>query len=152
VRREEFVVTMIADLDVLPHFPNSKATVKAVGWLERGREFSTGAVADEFFAALVTLCVDPWQPAAAAGRYPCSFCRLTGGPASVAYRGMTVTMGAANVFVPASDCIYVAPSLIVHYVDTHEYRPPDVFQRAVMECPEMRSMAYLTQLRSHGFP
>jgi hypothetical protein len=42
--------------------------------------------------------------------------------------------------------------MIVQYIDAHDYQPPAVFQRAVLECPEMRSMAYLTQLRSHGFP
>ena len=32
-----------------------------------------------------------------------------------------------------------APSLIVHYVDARAYPPPAVFQRAVLECPEIRS-------------
>jgi len=85
-------MTVIADGDVVSHFPNSKATVKAVGWLERGMEYSKGPVSDEFFAALVRLCVNPWQPAAAAGRHPCTLCRFTGGPATLAYRGMTVRM------------------------------------------------------------
>ena len=145
-------MTGIRDLSVLPSFMNLKKAVTAVGWLERGMEYPKGPVSEEFFAALVRLCVNPWQPAAAAGRHPCSFCQFSGGPATVTYRGMTVLMGAANVYVPASDCIFVAPSLIVHYVDAHEYQPPAAFQCAVMECPEMRSLAYLTQLKSHGFP
>ena len=140
-------MTVIADGDVVP-FPSSTAIVKAVGWLDRGRAFSTGPVAEEFFAALVRLCVNPWQPAAAAGRHPCTLCRFSGGPATLVYCSMKVTLGSANVFVPASDCIYMAPSLIIHYVDAHDYQPPAVFQRAVTACPEMRSMAYLKQLRS----
>jgi hypothetical protein len=45
---------------------------------------------------------------------------------------------------------YVAPSLVLHYVDAHEYLPPESFQRAVMACPPMRSMEYLRAISRHG--
>jgi hypothetical protein len=145
-------LTGITDLSLLPSFMNLKKAVTAVGWLERGMDYPKGRVSDEFFAALVRLCVNPWQPAAALGRHECTLCQFTGGPATVRYRDRTVPIGSANVFLPTADGVYVSPNMIVHYVDAHEYQPPAIFQRAVMECPEMRSMAYLEQLRSHGFP
>ncbi len=46
--------------------------------------------------------------------------------------------------------LYVAPSLILHYIDAHGYAPPDQFQRAVMECPPMKSMPYLRALLANG--
>ncbi len=36
------------------------------------------------------------------------------------------------------------------HIDAHQYRPPDVFQQAVMACPEMRSMPYLKAIRANG--
>jgi hypothetical protein len=59
-------------------------------------------------------------------------------------------MGSANVFVPGEACVYVAPSLILHYIDTHAYAPPDVFWEAVRACPPMRSMAYLKLVHTLG--
>jgi hypothetical protein len=56
-------------------------------------------------------------------------------------------MGTANVFVPAGDVVFVAPSLLLHYIDSHEYQPPSEFQRAVKACPPMKSMAYLKAVK-----
>ncbi|MFZ3217848.1 MAG: hypothetical protein WA192_17440 [Candidatus Acidiferrales bacterium] len=36
----------------------------------------------------------------------------------------------------------MAPSMILHYIDVHDYEPPEVFWEAVMNCPEMGSEAY----------
>lgn len=63
-------------------------------------------------------------------------------------------MGTSNLFVPAEGFLYVAPSLILHYMDAHDYSPPVDFQRAVMACPAMRSMEYLKAVienRPQGF-
>jgi hypothetical protein len=46
--------------------------------------------------------------------------------------------------------VYVAPSLVVHYIDAHQYAPPDAFQHAVTSCPPMRSMDYFKAIRKHG--
>ena len=54
------------------------------------------------------------------------------------------------LFVPGETCLYAAPSLVAHYVDAHEYRPPEAFLRAVRACPPMKSMAYLKAIRAFG--
>ena len=61
-----------------------------------------------------------------------------------------IMLGAANVFVPSDEAIYVAPSLVLHYIDAHAYLPPEEFRRAVEACPPMRSIEYLKALRRHG--
>ena len=53
------------------------------------------------------------------------------------------TIGFKNVFVPGDAKIYVAPELILHYIDQHGYAPPAEFQQAVLDCPTMRSVPYL---------
>jgi hypothetical protein len=64
--------------------------------------------------------------------------------------GLVVHFGATNLYVPADGCVYVAPSMIVHYVDVHRYEPPAVFWEAVMNCPEMASETYKQALIANG--
>ena len=104
----------------------------------------------DFFESLARLFANAWQPIAVAGRHGCEFCVLTGGPAEIRVGDVSVLLGAANIFVPSHEGVYVAPSLVLHYMDAHEYAPPESFQRAVRECPPMRSMQYLKALRDRG--
>ena len=120
-----------------------------MGWLDRAHTFPKGQVARNFFEALATLAVDPWQPAVAGGRHACELCVFTGGPASITVGDPTILIGSSNIFVPADGVVYVAPSLVLHYIDAHEYLPPEPFQRAVMACPPMRSMDYLRAIGRH---
>ena len=56
--------------------------------------------------------------------------------------------------VPAGAVLYVAPAMIGHYIDTHGYRPPDEFIRAVESGPRRGSLRHrLAMLRHfrHGF-
>jgi hypothetical protein len=46
----------------------------------------------------------------------------------------------------------VAPSLILHSMDAHEYAPPAAFCEAVLACPPMRSMDYLRAILKNGPP
>ena len=64
--------------------------------------------------------------------------------------GLVVYFGATNLYVPGDGCVYVAPSMIAHYVDVHNYEPPAVFWEAVMNCPEMASEAYKQALIANG--
>ena len=47
--------------------------------------------------------------------------------------------------------IYVAPELIAHYIDAHEYRPPDEFVESVLKCPRMSTKEYFKALRRSGW-
>ena len=64
--------------------------------------------------------------------------------------GLVVYFGATNLYVPGDGCVYVAPSMIAHYVDVHRYEPPAVFWEAVMNCPEMASETYKRALIANG--
>lgn len=138
------------DLSTWPLPDVTLGTLKAVGWLELGARYARGSVSERFFEALARLLVEPWQPAASAGRHPCSFCKFSGGPTGLTYKGTTILLGASNVYVPGDGVIYVAPSLIAHYVDAHEYQPPAEFVDAVLRCPPMRSMPYLQAIGRIG--
>ena len=64
--------------------------------------------------------------------------------------GLVVYFGATNLYVPGDGCVYVAPSMIAHYVDVHRYEPPAVFWEAVMNCPPMASETYKRALIANG--
>lgn len=136
------------DLSIWTDLPG--VALRAVGWLDPAHEHATGEVSEEVFGKLVELLVDPWQPLASARWFPCPWCRFTGGAGELLYRDHAVAMGTTNLFVPGDEVVYVAPSLVVHYIDAHGYAPPDEFQEAVLKCPEMRSREYLHALREHG--
>lgn len=126
------------DLSPCTHFGVEQEKLLAVGWLDAQSAFAKGKVSSDFFKSLVELLADPWQPVAIAGRQPCSLCRFTGGPSEIKYAGVTARLGAANLFVPNVAHVFVAPSLIAHYIDAHDYCPPMQFQTAVANCPPMR--------------
>lgn len=138
------------DLTPFPLERAPEVSAIAVGWLGREHPFSCGAVERPFFDAFAKLASDPWQPYLTAGRHPCPFCVFTGGPAELVAGDSRVRLGSLNVLVPAASCLYVAPTLMLHYMDAHGYAPPEAFRVAVLECPPMRSMPYLLALRRLG--
>jgi hypothetical protein len=128
----------INDLDSFNLLPSSGEALKAIGWLGRGVTFNQGEVTEDFFAKLNSLCLSPWQPVGSAGIHSCGLCQFEPPRFS------------ANIFVPHDGRIYVAPVAVTHYIAAHWYRPPEVFIRAVLECPTMNSMQYKKALLANG--
>lgn len=139
------------DLTSNTYFERWEDVLVSIGWLDAEHEFRHGRVSADFFHALVLLLVEPWQPAVFPGRGKCARCRFSGGPGVVSFGGTKITVGSNNLFVPGVDRkVFVAPSLIAHYIDAHEYSPPEDFQTAVLACPEMGSLAYRKALHERG--
>ena len=137
-----------ADLTPCDYFtPEHDGRLIAVGWLAHGHDYSRGDVSTDVVARIHQLLVNPWAPAVCMGAHDCEFCRFSAGPRQFTLDNTTAPLGVSNLFVPATDRLYVAPSLILHYIDAHEYSPPTEFCDAVMSCPEMRSIDYLKQIR-----
>ena len=113
--------------------------VRAIGWLSRDHAFPTGVVSPEFLDALRQHVRAPWQPVVAAGAHRCEFCtpRTDG----------RFTGGSRNVWIPAEDAVYVAPELVLHYIEAHGYSPPESFIRAVLDCPSQDSAAFRERMR-----
>ena len=110
----------------------------AVGYLERGKPFAVGPTGQRFRERLTGLLQSPWGFMDFLGGHTCDLCESA------------APHGSGEVFVPGEHCIYVAPRLVLHYVETHRYRPPDAFVRAVLACPKMGSSRYLRALRYAG--
>lgn len=127
----------IPDLCECTELPTSAPHVVAVGWLSGGSEFPTGRTPDSTFRRLVEFAKKPWQPFAIAGIHACDLCQFEGEKSE-----------SANMYFPHAGKIYVAPELITHYINAHNYRPPDEFLAAVDACPPMHSMEYKHKLLS----
>ena len=133
-----------------PHDAEDNRLV-AVGWLEARYDYPEGEVSAEFFARLCELvtgpCPTPWGWC---GYHVCTLCRR-GEPVKsrfgypvLAYPGNT------ELLVPGTGRTYVTPHSIAHYVDAHDYCPPEEFQTAVVQCPPLDSSEYVEALRLNG--
>ncbi|MBI2920359.1 MAG: hypothetical protein HYY18_04670 [Planctomycetes bacterium] len=101
--------------------------VRAVGWLAAGQPYTRGAASPEFVAALRQF-VAGWRVSGnclglplAAGPHACEFCGQF--------------LAAGNFGVPSGEVLYVAPEMVLHYVQVHEYLPPSEFISAVLGSP-----------------
>lgn len=96
--------------------------VRAIGWLDDKHPFRQGSVDPRFVPALKRLLhPSMFVPVAAAGPHCCELCQKH--------------KDASNLFVPAGDLLYVAPAMVVHYIDEHRYQPPSEFVAAVLNAP-----------------
>ena len=149
-------MTYFEDLAKLTYFGEPYShLLRAVGWLEPGQEYMRGHVDRAFFEKLCELLQRPWAPMHYMGYQDCRFCRFTGGRSTQLQRkgGIARIPGNSilNLFVPGDGVIYGSPELIAHYIDAHEYRPPDEFVEAVLKCPRMSSKEYFGALRRNGW-
>jgi hypothetical protein len=113
----------------------------AVGWLARGHEYPIGEIPMATYKKLAALLAKPWQAAASGVIQPCSLCLYEADRA-----------GTMNLFVPGEQRVYVAPELILHYLNAHHYRPPEEFCTAVVNCPTMGTPEYRQALLTAGGP
>ncbi len=106
--------------------------LRAVGWLEYGKPYSTGVIDVQVLNRLTELRVNAWEPVHFSGYHRCDLCSGEQGP-----------VGINNLFIPGDGFLYVSPELIVHYITVHQYAPPAEFCATVLACPPMGSRAYL---------
>lgn len=101
-----------------------------VGWLDATHDYMTGPAEASLGRALTYLL--RFQVNETRGAHHCVFC----GSSAVEMAdddGNRCLLGAAEIHVDGNDgSTFAAPSLIVHYVLEHDYRPPLQFQAAAL--------------------
>lgn len=101
--------------------------VRAVGWLHPAHPFPTGEVSLDFlvklkeFPALSGESADALWFGASCGFHECEYCNDA--------------IGIGNFGVPCDGLLFVAPEMIVHYVEKHSYHPSVEFIDAVLRSP-----------------
>jgi hypothetical protein len=108
--------------------------VHAIGWLSPAHRYHRGPAPPGLGARLHRLVTArTWLPVAAGGAHTCAFCGSA--------------RGAQAILVPDGAVLFVAPDLVGHYVEEHDYLPCDAFVQAVAACPDPTTPAYFQMLR-----
>jgi hypothetical protein len=145
---------------------------KNVGWLRQGHEFDTMAPTEETLDLLWSFCSFPVLRMR--GIHQCDLCAIPQA-VTVVRNGATLMLGTGEIRVFSSEpdtsvlkralghtesgglfflsrsplawSIFAAPTLIYHYVQTHHYKPPDEFLRAMKEGPKPPDPEYFERLQ-----
>jgi len=133
----------IPDLTPCRYFPlDPQGKLIAVGWLDRRYPYPRGTVPQEVIQGLWR---GWWEPFRAMGYHQCEFCEWEDPRIRI---GCHVSQ--RNLFIPGDQRVYVAPELILHYIEDHCYCPPRRFQEAVLACPDSYSQEYFERLERNG--
>lgn len=119
--------------DLTPYsytLPLQLTDVLHVGWLDDLHDFPQGVTTFAVKSKLRQLMIAHRDMRRMRGIHPCTIC---GASHSYVGTGETLrTLGMSEIWIPSrSGLIYAAPSLILHYMDVHNYQPPREFLDAV---------------------
>jgi hypothetical protein len=120
-----------SDLSEYSYSPTDEKIIN-VGWLGRGEAFETGGIDEGIWDELVRLASDPVN--VMRGLHDCEFCDIES-PVRVPSNYSTkrfASLGTGEIRVrDESDRCYAAPTLILHYIRSHNYLPPEGFIQAI---------------------
>jgi len=105
-----------------------------IGWLEVGRDYPKGQVSSAFLEALFVMLADRQNHRnVTRGYHQCHFCdRFSWKDLKIERSGRTALLGDAEIHVLCGTQLYVAPTLVYHYIESHGYLPPKAFVDAVL--------------------
>jgi hypothetical protein len=109
------------------------AAIVNVGWLSVDHSYETGDVAAEFLEAVRRLVASPVN--LTRGVHECEFCPspMTTRNGAPWYQPVPGSTGNGEIRIVGNDGrTYVAPVLLLHYLEAHRYRPPVAFIAAVL--------------------
>ena len=108
--------------------------IQHVGWLEAGQPYSRGAATPADVRLLERLVLRTWKPMFGShGWHDCTLCgrKPADGPIMRNIDGRATLLGGSEIYLPDGEILYSAPTLILHYIEVHEYQPPEAFLRAL---------------------
>ena len=111
----------------------------AIGWLDGPSPFAQGETDPGVVRKLLGLDESYLIHEGTRGWHTCYYCRDSRQERFLArFRSLSEARpqsprGMGHHLVRLGDTVYMCPSLLPHYVVVHGYRPPDVFQEAVLE-------------------
>ena len=101
-----------------------------VGWLQKDQTFNAGEAPEGFLDKLKKYSEDDFLVLQTKGCHGCDFCQEN-------------NFSSNEIRVVGKDgSVYASPYLIIHYIEKHNYLPPQEFIDAVMEGPEPDTEPY----------
>jgi hypothetical protein len=108
-----------------------------IGWLSVDYVYTRGKTNNNFHEKLFSLCI--YGTNLMMGIHYCDFCNKKGTvfedlrKPQVEFNNELINLGGSEVFVIKDKTVFIAPSMVLHYVLDHEYLPPDEFIDALMQ-------------------
>lgn len=101
-----------------------------VGWLGRSHSFPTGMIDTKYITKLEQIISSEQMVLKLRGR---RFCELCDKSIDMEIEGKQYLLGTREIWIPTNtELIYVAPSLIYHFITEHHYLPPKEFLDALL--------------------
>ncbi|MEV4318829.1 hypothetical protein [Actinocrispum sp. NPDC049592] len=117
------------DLSPYEYLPvDHQGAIVNVGWLGKGTPYPSGPVPPGFRDALVRTA-SGYQTHATRGFHKCPFCGIR---RATTAEPVPLLLGHAEFHIPGDQVTYAAPTLVIHYIDEHDYQPPQEFIDAVL--------------------
>jgi hypothetical protein len=139
-------MTYFADLSDYEYHTFEPPGIKNVGWLASGHEFPKAEPTEELLDKLWAFCSSRPRCTQTRGIHPCPFCSDKG-PNVAERNGEQLGLGTAEIRVFSRDGqIYAAPTLIYHYVKSHNYSPPAEFIQALFQGPAPPGEEYFRRI------
>ena len=136
------------DLSLYSYRKNTNETSYNIGWL--GRDYSNGKYPDYSKGEVSEQFVDKlweylkYQVNICRGLHDCELC--TNEAHILEHKGERIKVGYYEMRVfSKTGKVYAAPSMILHYIKEHNYKPPKEFIDAVME-GDASSKEYIDKL------
>jgi hypothetical protein len=110
------------------------SNVQNIGWLDKEHSFCTGKVTHDCIKKIrhviagstaVNVHVNNIR-----GIHPCNLC----GEDAIKIEGRRgeIFLGSSEIWLPTNEGYFASPSMILHYIEDHDYLPPQQFIDAVM--------------------
>lgn len=112
--------------------------VRMVGWLDSHHSFNKGSVPKGFSDKLLQI-IDTQTSSfdlhvnVIRGTHDCNFCNEEIWLNNHLERRLRRPLGMSELWVPNSGGWFASPTLIYHYVERHEYLPPEDYVNAVLQ-------------------
>ena len=120
---------------------------ESVGYLTPDQDYPRGKVSEDAIGRLVDLAKHPviaWF-----GYHDCALDPCGSGLFQPELKHLSLvipTRCSTDIVVPGKSVLYVAPTLILHYILRHGYAPPSYFLDAVIACPKAASEVYFAAI------
>lgn len=113
-------------------------TYITIGWLEKGKSYKTGEISKETVEKIYEFNKTPGMCIRFCGYHNCDFCDF-----------INIELGAITILIAYKDKVYICPALVSHYIEKHQYRPPDEFIEAILNYDHQYAMEYFKKIREN---
>jgi len=125
-----------------------------VGWLDKRQYYMQEAfdntIKEKLLWSILNYCENPVN--LTTGHHTCNLCpNEYGRILNVQRKGKEINLGNGEIFVKGiNNLVYVAPTLIYHYIEVHNYKPPEEFFNAVSTSSTIEDFLFFKDMEARA--